>query len=173
MSVTSALRTPTSNWELAAIFGTALGTTLLALSTGALAWSTRSEVRATQRLAELTQEQQAANDRPVLILQQRASFAGTPENGVVQLRLQNVGLGPALRVRLRATYDDADWNPGTLETTVGAVVANTAVPVEMPVSFPPPNKPGGVRGDGFSVEGDYLDRSLKKEYPLITAWPDN
>jgi hypothetical protein len=42
------------SWELASIFGTALGTTLLAAATGWLAWSTRSEVRATQDLAELT-----------------------------------------------------------------------------------------------------------------------
>ena len=35
------------NWELASIFGTAVGTFLLALATGALAYSTRSEVRAT------------------------------------------------------------------------------------------------------------------------------
>ena len=39
------------NWELASIFGTAVGTTLLALATGWLAYSTRSEVRATQKLA--------------------------------------------------------------------------------------------------------------------------
>jgi hypothetical protein len=57
------------DWELASIFGTALGTTLLALATAWLAYSTRSEVRATQELAQLTREDQAARDRPVVMVE--------------------------------------------------------------------------------------------------------
>ena len=64
------------DWELASIFGTAVGTTLLALATGWLAYSTRSEVRATQKLAELTQEGQAASERPLVLLV-GTSFSGT------------------------------------------------------------------------------------------------
>ena len=59
-------------WPIS-IFGTALGTTLLAGATGWLAWSTRSEVRATQQLAELTRRQQAASDRPVAERQPRSA----------------------------------------------------------------------------------------------------
>jgi hypothetical protein len=58
---------PGFQWELASVFGTALGTTSLALATGALAWSTRTEVRATQQLAELTKRDQDARQRPVVI----------------------------------------------------------------------------------------------------------
>jgi hypothetical protein len=42
------------DWELAAIFGTALGTTLLAVTTGGLAYLTGRDVSATKDLAELT-----------------------------------------------------------------------------------------------------------------------
>src|SRR4051812_8805775 len=42
------------DWELAGIFGTALGTTLLAITTGLLAWLTWGDVRATQDLALAT-----------------------------------------------------------------------------------------------------------------------
>jgi hypothetical protein len=78
------------DWHLASVFGTALGTTLLAAATGWLAWSTRSEVRATQDLAELTREQYAASERPV-VLQRNAIWNGTPENGYLAIDLQNVG----------------------------------------------------------------------------------
>ena len=92
------------DWELSSIFGKAVGTTLLALSTGWLAYSTRSEVRATQDLAELTRESQAASERP-LVLFERVAFQETePNRGFLILALVNAGLGPALRIRLRAVY---------------------------------------------------------------------
>jgi hypothetical protein len=55
----------TFDWALASVFGTAAGTTLLALATAVLASFTWSEVRTTQALAE-------ASDRPFVVLQ------GTP-----------------------------------------------------------------------------------------------
>jgi hypothetical protein len=54
-------------WELASIFGTALGTTLLAAATGALAYSTWSDVRATWRLANISQAALDAQVQPVLV----------------------------------------------------------------------------------------------------------
>lgn len=42
------------DWGVASIFGTALGTTLLAVSTLALAYSTWQDVRASQQIAEVT-----------------------------------------------------------------------------------------------------------------------
>jgi hypothetical protein len=80
------------DWQLASVFGTALGTTLLAAATGWLAWSTRSEVRATQDLAELTRRQQAAGERPVVI-QGPTGFSGSPDSGYVGITLRNAGLG--------------------------------------------------------------------------------
>jgi len=37
------------DWDVASVFGTAVGTTLLALATGGLAYSTWQDVRASQR----------------------------------------------------------------------------------------------------------------------------
>jgi hypothetical protein len=45
------------DWNLAAVVGTAIGTTLLAGTTGALAFLTRGEVNATQQLAVLTEQE--------------------------------------------------------------------------------------------------------------------
>jgi hypothetical protein len=57
------------DWELASVFGTALGTTLLALATGALAFTTSGDVRATWELARLTREQQERNEQPVVLVE--------------------------------------------------------------------------------------------------------
>jgi hypothetical protein len=123
------------SWELASIFGTALGTTLLAASTGWLAWSTRSEVRATQDLAELTRRQQAASERPVVLLKRNASWSGSLPNGVVSCELHNVGLAPALRVNVSANYTGhLDWQPGIDSVTIPVIEAGTAFAETMTTS---------------------------------------
>jgi hypothetical protein len=163
------------SWELASIFGTALGTTLLALATGWLASSTRSEVRATQDLAELTREQQAASERPIVLLKS-ASWSGEPGRGVLQIRLQNVGLGPALRVRVSASYvGHEDWQPRIDPAPDLPVIQPGDIQnPEMFVRFPAPHDgPGVVISDGFRVAGTYLDRSMQNEDEIITSWPDD
>jgi len=160
-------------WELAAIFGTALGTTLLAVATGWLAWSTRSEVRATQELAELTRRQQMASERPDVLLKRSASWSGSPPTGVVSFELHNVGLGPALRVRVSASYTGhADWQPGIDPAEVPVIEAGTAVTVDLAANFPEPQAAGGVNAAAFAVAGTYLDRSMENEYPIITSFPE-
>src|SRR5438876_6857993 len=57
----------TFNWGVASVFGTAVGTTLLAGFTAALSFTTSGDVRATWELARLTQQDQAARERPVVI----------------------------------------------------------------------------------------------------------
>lgn len=52
--------------RLAAVAGTAVGTVPLAGFTGALAWTTSGDVRATIRLADTTQEDQRARNRPIV-----------------------------------------------------------------------------------------------------------
>jgi hypothetical protein len=91
---------PGFQWGLASIFGTAFGTTLLAAATGALAFSTWSDVHATWQLAELTRRDQDERERPV-VLQEDAVFDGHLE-GWLNVSLRNVGLGPALRVEVTA-----------------------------------------------------------------------
>jgi hypothetical protein len=107
-------------WELASIFGTAVGTTLLALATGWLAYSTRSEVRATQELAELTRRDQAARERPTVLLE-RVRYSWDGATGTIEVHLVNVGLGPALRVRVEAAYVGAGPAPTIYGWTVPVV----------------------------------------------------
>jgi hypothetical protein len=58
---------PGFQWQLASLFGTALGTTLLAGATGALAYLTWNEVGATWELAKLTKHDQDERERPVVL----------------------------------------------------------------------------------------------------------
>ena len=155
------------DWELASIFGTALGTTLLAVATGILAWSTSSDVRATWELARLTQADQDARQRPtVLILGAGFSGGADPQ---VRLDLHNVGLGPALKVMVSGIY----VHPETGETihlgaSASAIAAGTGAPmvVRIPVAHPPA---GGIRWESIEFGGMYTDRSLETLYPLVDA----
>jgi hypothetical protein len=102
------------DWELAAIFGTAAGTTLLALSTGALAYLTSRDVSATRELAQLTRDDQQARERPVVVLHNATFLAEGPHaplTGHISIHAFNAGLGPALNVRIEAKYKDADHQP--------------------------------------------------------------
>jgi hypothetical protein len=55
------------DWELASIFGTAVGTVLLAAATGFLAWVTRGEVVASRQELELSRSAFQASTRPILL----------------------------------------------------------------------------------------------------------
>lgn len=156
------------DWTVASVFGTALGTTALAGFTGALAYTTSGDVRATWELAGLTQKDMERRERPVLV-QQDAGFNGSPRDGYVKVVLYNAGLGSALRVTVNVDYQDA-------EHPVHATVVRPAIRPEgtdefkIPVQFAEPYPPGGPRGDGFALSGTCWDTSLKNEYPIITSW---
>jgi hypothetical protein len=156
-------------WELASIFGTALGTTLLAAATGALAYSTWSDVRATWRLAELTKHDQDERQRPIVLLL-GANYEGSEAGGNLKISLRNVGLGPALRVSIWATYRDDDHRPTfTPESyTIPAIAPNEAVPLRLYVSFE--DRPETVAQDRFAIFGTFTDRSVEGTYEVITAW---
>jgi hypothetical protein len=96
------------NWSVAALGATALGTLALAIGTGALAWSTTDDVRATRALATVAQDERADAARPVVILAvkprlevvhstSRTHTLDDP-NGYVDLGVRNIGRGPALDV---------------------------------------------------------------------------
>jgi hypothetical protein len=112
---------PGFQWELASVFGTALGTTLLAAATGALAYSTWSDVRATWELARLTARDQAERERPVVLLLD-TSYIPEPgaenERGRLNVILRNVGLGPALRTQVWVTYEGEAPSPSTSPRTL-------------------------------------------------------
>jgi hypothetical protein len=162
------------DWSVASIFGTALGTTALAAFTGALAYTTSGDVRATWELAALTKHDQDLRQLP-LVIQHEASFSGSPPNGQLNVVLFNAGLGPALRVQVIATYDDPD-NPDIvpmIETRTWPVLApQSSASFTLQIQFPEV-PPGGVRTDRFPLRGTYLDRSQENEYEIITQWSGN
>ena len=114
-------------WEIAAIFGTAVGTTLLALVTGLLAIGTWKDVRASQSMVELTRAEQYERIRPVVI----GGVAGTTITGAqagrlysvaVRVGLANVGGGPAVRVEVAVV-----WTGSAFVGEAGAIRADAKV----------------------------------------------
>ena len=159
------------DWDLAAVFGTAVGTTLLALATGVLAFWTLQEVSATKELAALSRRDQQLRERPVVIQEDAAlSFSG--QQGHLLVKLMNVGLGPALRVQITANYIDPEYHAEIQRVTRPAIKPGESDRVQLYVRCPPPLPPSGVRRDGFRVSGTYLDRSRTDEYEIITSWAE-
>jgi hypothetical protein len=62
-------------WELAAVFGTALGTTLLAVATGLLALLTARDVSAAQELAQLTRDEAQQTAEALRIAGEQSAIA--------------------------------------------------------------------------------------------------
>jgi hypothetical protein len=95
----------TFEWDVAAIVGTALGTLALAVSTGFLALSSRDDVQATKQLADLAREDQRVRSEPQIILHHARIVTGGQlgaERLFLSVEFKNVGLGPALDVRIHA-----------------------------------------------------------------------
>jgi hypothetical protein len=98
------------SWSLAAVSGTAIGTVLVAGFTGALAWATSGDVRATIRLANATVEDQRARDRPIIVARldkiehEMLDATGRVTVPALHVWLKNVGLGPAIDLRLWPTF---------------------------------------------------------------------
>jgi hypothetical protein len=157
-------------WDLASLFGTALGTTLLAAGTGALAYSTWSELRATWQLADLTKRDQDERERPV-VLQQDATFDGNEETmeGWLHVALRNVGLGPALRVEVAADYAD-EWGnqPEIMSHVLPSIPPGGTETFQMFVRFP--ELRNEVNPDAFRLRGTFTDRSQRGSYEIITDW---
>lgn len=168
----------TFNWEVASIFGTALGTTTLAGFTGALAFTTSGDVRATWELAQLTRADQEARERPVVLLhhaewQQRREdpVPGQDEpsqSGVVVVQLRNVGLGPALRVVIESRYSEDEHQAKITPGLIPVIMPGEMGQFELPVYFP--RKPPEIDLGGFKINGTYLDRSQRREYDIISDW---
>jgi hypothetical protein len=170
------------DWQTAAVAGTAVGTVLLAGFTGALAWVTSGDVRATWELAKLTQADQEARERPVVLVQSAewASRRVDPvpgedvldHTGAVRVYLRNVGLGPALRVLVSASYIYDDLQPIRIEDNVVAAIGpNEHQWAEVLITFRTQDW-NDIKADGFPVEGSYLDRSRKRAYDIIASWDD-
>lgn len=111
-------------WGIAAAVGTAAGTVLLALVTAFLALATRRDVQASLQIAKATQAEYQERHRPVLIEESRSTSKVTDGQASLQIRLRNVGVGPALRVQVQATYN--------LDGGVRALLGTEAVPWHVP-----------------------------------------
>jgi hypothetical protein len=157
------------DWELASIFGTAVGTLLLAVATGALAASTSRDVSATGRLAELAVADQVDRIRPAVI-----GAVDEMQGRTLRIKLRNVGLGPAVRVLVRVESEVADVG---LET-VDAIPAGETVEVELQVR--PHDVTQAIEFAGrriavwqlegnYTVSGQFLDR-LGHEAGRILDW---
>jgi hypothetical protein len=149
------------DWSLAAVAGTAIGTVVLAGFTGALAWTTSGDVRATIRLADATVEDQRARDRPIVVVRivevEHVTLdpAGRVTVPALHVWVKNVGLGPAIDLRLWPTYKGTP----TPEPEVIAVYEVGAESTR-PLSLAGVEEPvGGFQLDDFNVVGEANDRT--------------
>jgi hypothetical protein len=152
-----------------------MGTVLLATFTGALAWTTSREVSATRQLAEEAQQDRRLRDKPdvVVVSVGNEAFApkgdGSAAQAIYRATVQNVGLGPAIRLNVRLIY--AGFNEIT--TINGEAVLATLMPgetSETPRFFfeaPMDTRLEQYPDEDFRVEGDYQDRRMAESFPII------
>jgi len=104
-------------WEPAAIAGTALATAVLAAFTGALAYTTSGDVRATVELAGQGRQELERHDRPDVV----AIPWGTSSDSsdlTQNVRVVNVDVAPALRILVRVAVSAVDGTERTGEAAV-------------------------------------------------------
>jgi hypothetical protein len=163
-------------WDLASVFGTAVGTTLLALATFWLSISTYQDVRASQQLAVLSTEQlelsRDANELarseqrerldPAVIASSRGGASGGAASHL-NVQVVNVGGGPAVRVEIGAVYGSAD-DPRKPDPAVGSVNRETipylapGATFDIALNFNRTDVAREISFERFRVVGSYLDR---------------
>lgn len=163
------------DWAVASVFGTAVGTRLLAVGTLALAYSTWQDVRASQQIAETTarslalaEDERDERVRPILIGTIIAITTDPPKETrpFLSAELQNVGGGVAVRIEVWAEY----WEGGVATDTAlfPALIAGERFPIAL--NFDANLKPSKrVRVDDFRVRGQYRDR-FGRVLPPIIDW---
>jgi hypothetical protein len=157
------------DWALAAEIGTALGTILLASYTAWLATTTREEVG-------LAIAEQRARDRPIIVVTP-GEIGARPLDvtigqmvAVLTVRVQNIGLGPALELVIQATTrgtgpaaDDASTVWTEEIRAVWTVDHDEEVDLSLARFDQPPD---GFRPDGFHIQGSYTDRRHAERYEV-------
>jgi hypothetical protein len=153
--------------ELASVFGTAMGTTLLSAATYWLAYSTRSEVRATQRLADSAEQDRRERLRPLVI--GAAERVDNDRDGMyLSVGLHNIGGGPAMRIAVTAEHE-GKWEVSAREDTLPVLVSGGQFPFAIRISSPQVDA-AKLDVDDFRVRGHYLDRRARRVPLRIIDW---
>jgi hypothetical protein len=155
------------DWSVASVFGTALGTTLLAVATLALAYSTWQDVRASQRIAEVTSKslQLAESERQErvrpAVIGTVTGFNGNPPSALrpfLEIEIHNVGGGVAIDIVVSPEY------AGDGEIPVDAKTLPMLLPgatLPLAVEFSEDVSPvflGPFETEDFRLRGTYRDR---------------
>jgi len=162
----AAIAPATFDWTAAAEAGTATGTLALAFVTGVLARLTYDEVQATRDEVKLTRSIEADRHRPTLVIANRreggSSATDGKRYGSALIDLRNVGVGPAVGVRLVVSHPDtrvtasADPVVAIPPDTGQAAVISWSIPMLDPDPTPQGSEPKRVpepRTDDFVIEG--------------------
>ena len=145
--------------SLAATVGTALGTTLLAVFTALLAWTTVQDQR--------------ERDRPVVVVTGTPMWMRIrlkkeePGGGRLVFALENVGLGPALGIEVTAACPAAPDASVTPAVIAALAPGDSAVQVVVDVAF---HSESAAKAADFKIEGTFSDRLGRGPYPIRTQW---
>jgi hypothetical protein len=151
------------DWSLTAVANTAFGTVVLAGFTGALAWTTSGDVRATWELAELTRKDQEERTRPHVLIYSRALSTGGAQ-GTIPVGVVNAGLGPALRLRSALSMTGRERRKRRRENPLH----QRSREADATISIGVPSAPlGGVDLLDFRLEGSYTDMAQREFYPVV------
>jgi hypothetical protein len=156
------------DWSLAAVAGTALGTVLLAGFTGALAYTTSGDVRATWVSVELTREELAIRDRPTVVVISAGVATRGPQGTAWRATLRNVGIAPALQVDGSITARVGRRDRSDFSEDFYFSIIEVGEEREVRVTTP---TPGEELADAalytVKIEGIVKDRTLVSSWPIV------
>ena len=144
------------NWDLAAVVGTATGTTLLAIATGVLATVTLLEVQASRVVARAASDEQAARSLPIVILEHVGITVVGGREVHVELEVRNVGLGAAVRGALQLRYIPKATILVDELLRATSLVSGETKPITARVDSSQPISSGWRRSD-WLISGLFLD----------------
>jgi hypothetical protein len=167
------------DWGVASVAGTAIGTTLLAVGTLALAYSTWQDVRASQRIAaatgrslELTEQDREERLRPAII-GTVTGIDSDAEGAFLSVEIHNIGGGPAVRVQVTAKHRGRRTSFEVGVTPIAWLPAGGSFPLAVRL-FPRDGATAGrllrLSPAGFRVRGEYLDRLARPVPQEIIDW---
>jgi hypothetical protein len=158
-------------WELAAVFGTALGTTLLAVATGVLGLLTWRDVSAAQELARLTREEAQATARSIEAAEQQAETARAALDAQTAPFFTVGDVNPAVLTANSAQIRNVGNGTGIVTQALFVGADGGRFTASIPDPAVPPQETTAIRGwnpeegmewltsDNFSIVALYADVS--------------